>query len=184
MTRRSHPRVPPCMSQNRVVEIVLAHGASGNAASMAPFIAGLRERGLAARAIDLPVGKAGRAVGAFREQAAALSTTVIGGHSYGGRVASLLAAEQAPCALVLFSYPLHRPGGTDWQSRVGHWPQIACPVLLLSGEADPFARIDWLREAVTLLPRHTLHTYPGVRHGVKPVLGDALDRVAAFVAQL
>jgi predicted alpha/beta-hydrolase family hydrolase len=166
------------------MEIVLAHGASGNAASMAPYVDGLRERRLSARAIDLPVGKAERAVDAYRAQAPELGDLVIGGHSYGGRVASLLAADEAPRALVLLSYPLHRPGGTDWQARVAHWPAIACPVLLLSGEADPFARISWLREAVGLLPHHTLITYPGVRHGLKPVLDQALGRIEDFVRGL
>ena len=166
------------------MEIVLAHGASGNAASMAPYVDGLRERGLRARAIDLPVGRAERAVGPFRTQAGQLASAIIGGHSYGGRVASLLAAEDRARALILLSYPLHRPGGTDWRSRVAHWPAIECPVLLLSGDADPFARVAWLREAVALLPNHHLHTYPGVRHGLKPVLGDALDRVADFVRGL
>ena len=47
------------------MEIVLAHGASGTAASMRPHIDGLRERGLDARAIDLPVRKAEAAVDAY-----------------------------------------------------------------------------------------------------------------------
>ena len=34
----------------------------------------------------------------------------IGGHSFGGRVASLVAADEAPRAIVLLSYPLHAPG--------------------------------------------------------------------------
>ena len=33
--------------------------------------------------------------------------------------------------------------------RTSHWPTIRVPVLLLSGESDPFARIDLLRLAVT-----------------------------------
>ncbi len=163
------------------MEIVLAHGASGNAASMAPYIDGLRRRGLAARAIDLPLGRAERAVDAYQGQAADLANLVIGGHSYGGRVASLLAAQQPPHALVLLSYPLHRPGSTEWQPRVAHWPRIGCPVLLLSGESDPFARFAWLREAVTLLADHELVTYPRVGHGLKPVLDDALERIDRFV---
>jgi predicted alpha/beta-hydrolase family hydrolase len=166
------------------MEIVLAHGASGNAASMAPYVDGLRDRGMTARAVDLPVGKAERAVGVYGALVGGYSESVIGGHSYGGRVASLLAAGQSPRGLILLSYPLHRPGGSDWRSRTAHWPRIGCPVLLLSGEADPFARIGWLREAVLLLPRHTLHTYPGVGHGLKPVLDDALGRITDFVRGL
>lgn len=118
---------------------------------------------------------------AFAEAVAVLSDSVIGGHSYGGRVASLLASEQRPRGLILLSYPLHRPGQTDWQSRTAHWPRITCPTLLLSGEADPFAKLNLLREAVRLLPRAQLVTYPRLRHGLGGMLDDALDRLAAFV---
>ena len=40
------------------MRIVLAHGASGTAASMRPHVDGLRARGTDALAIDLPVRKA------------------------------------------------------------------------------------------------------------------------------
>jgi pimeloyl-ACP methyl ester carboxylesterase len=53
---------------------------------------------------------------------------------------------------------------------------------LLSGESDPFARIDLLRRAAGLLPHATLVTYPRVGHGVGPVLDAALDETAAFIA--
>lgn len=107
--------------------------------------------------------------------------TAIGGHSFGGRVASLLAAEHAYGALVLISYPLHAPGRPDsWDERTVHWPRIACPVLLLSGDRDPFARIELLRDAVRRLPSAELVIFPRVGHGIGPVFDDALDRVAAF----
>ena len=108
---------------------------------------------------------------------------VIGGQSFGGRVASLLAAERAPAALVLIAYPLHAPGRHDaWVERTAHWPRIECPVLLLSGDADPFARVDLLRNAATQLPNHRLVIYPGVGHGVRPVLEAALDEIHRFIA--
>ena len=112
---------------------------------------------------------------------AALDTT-IGGHSFGGRVASLLAAEHRYGALVLLSYPLHPPGGSErWDERTSHWPRIECPVLLLSGDRDPFAKIGLLREALHRLRNADLVVYPGVGHGIGPVFEEALDRVAAFV---
>ena len=154
---------------------------------MAPFVEGLRARGLAATAIDLPIRKAEDALPAFHEVVPSAADVVIGGHSYGGRVASLAAAEpDAPyLALVLFSYPLHPPGKPErTEARVAHWPSIRCPVLLLSGEGDPFARIELLRAAVPLLHQAELHTYPRLGHGLKPVLDDALDRVATFVRGL
>lgn len=116
----------------------------------------------------------------YRAQVTDYADAVIGGHSFGGRVASMLAAQESPRALVLLSYPLHRPGRPDEQ-RTAHWPQIQCPVLLLSGESDPFARIDLLRAAVLVLPSAELLTYPGVGHGLQRVLDDALDRIAVFV---
>src|SRR5437588_5532783 len=121
--------------------LLLAHGASGTAASMRPHVTGLERRGLDAVAIDLPKGSAERAVPVFRRQLeSSAAGTVVGGQSYGGRVASMLCAEDGVTSgLVLLSYPLHRPGHPD-DLRIEHWPRITCPVLLLSGEADPFAR--------------------------------------------
>jgi predicted alpha/beta-hydrolase family hydrolase len=151
---------------------------------MAPFVNGLRARGVAAVAIDLPRRKAEEAVAAFHLVVPSAKNVAVGGHSYGGRVAGLAAAEpDAPFpALVLFSYPLHPPGSPErTEARIAHWPAIRCPVLLLSGESDPFAQIDLLRTSVRLLARAELVTYPRLGHTLKPVLEDALDRAAAFL---
>jgi predicted alpha/beta-hydrolase family hydrolase len=169
------------------MEIVLAHGASGSAASMRPHVDGLTGRGLAARAIDLPVRKAETAVDAYAAAAGPLADRVIGGQSYGGRVASLLAAaaDPRPAGLVLLAYPLHRPGGPDREARTVHWSSLRCPVLFLSGESDPFARIDLLRSAISdLLPDAQLVTWPRLGHSLAPVLDEALDRIATFVRAL
>jgi predicted alpha/beta-hydrolase family hydrolase len=154
---------------------------------MAPFVTGLRRRGLDAVAIDLPRRKAEDAIPAFHLAVPSAPDVAVGGHSYGGRVASLAAAEpDAPyLALVLFSYPLHPPGSPErTAARIAHWPAIHCPVLLLSGESDPFARLDLLRTAVTRLERAELVTYPRLGHTLAPVLEDVLDRAAAFVLGL
>lgn len=166
--------------------IVLGHGASGNAASMAPFVDGLRARGLEAGAVDLPKRKAEDTVPVWRSLVRDGPETIAGGHSYGGRVASLAAAAGAGYrGLVLFSYPMHPPGAPERaEARCAHWPSIDCPVLLLSGEADPFARIELLRLAVGLLPAAELVTYPRLGHTLRPVLDDVLDRVAAFALGL
>jgi len=151
---------------------------------MAPFVEGLRARGVTAKAIDLPRRKAEDALPAFHLVVPSRPDVAVGGHSYGGRVASLAAAEPAApyAALVLFSYPLHPPGAPErTEARIAHWPAIRCPVLLLSGESDPFARIELLRTSVGLLAKAELVTYPGLGHTLKPVLDDALDRAAAFL---
>ena len=190
--------------------LVLGHGASGSAATMAPHVAGLRARGIDARAIDLPRGRAERAVPLFAallagsagdewrraagkgvalgRDVAAGPPIAVGGHSFGGRVASLAAADacdagRPPLALVLLSYPLHPPGRPDdWDARTAHWPRLTCPVILLSGMSDPFAQPALLERAVAeRLPAAELVTYPRQGHGLPAVLDDVLDRVAAFV---
>jgi predicted alpha/beta-hydrolase family hydrolase len=174
------------------IRFYVGHGASGSAASMAGHVRGLVARGVDARAIDLPLRKAEAAVEALRAivpdgpgtPGADGIAIAVGGQSYGGRVASLAAAEPDTdyAALVLFSYPLHAPGAPGKAAeRTAHWPAIRCPVLLLSGEADPFARIELLRAAVPLLRDAELVTYPRLGHTLKPVLDDALDRTAAFL---
>ena len=162
--------------------ILLAPGASGNPRQLAPHVAGLRERGFDVELVALPKGPAERALPAYRAAVGGDASVVTGGQSFGGRVASLLAADDRPAALLLFAYPLHAPGRHEaWDERTAHWPRIACPVLLLSGESDPFARVDLLRTAVERLPNGRLVTYPGVGHGVDPVLDKALDEAAAFI---
>jgi hypothetical protein len=166
--------------------IYLGHGASGNAASMRPYVVGLARRGIEAAAVDLPVRTAEDVVSIWTSTVPDGPGIAVGGQSYGGRVASLAAAdpERRYDALVLFSYPLQPPGRPDKaDARVAHWPAISCPVLLLSGEADPMAPIARLREAVKLLPNGRLISFARLGHTLKPVFDEALDLAAAFLAE-
>jgi len=166
------------------MKVWLGHGASGGPETMEPYIRRLRSLGVDAHALRLPRGAAERAMKPLRAQVGAdLSAAVIGGHSFGGRVASMVAAETAPAGLVLLSYPLHRPGHPE-QPRASHWSQIACPVLVLSGDRDQFARADLLRDAVKQLERAELHLYPGMRHGLQQVADDVARRISDFVDSL
>lgn len=170
----------------RSAGLLLAPGASGGVERLAPHVRGLQRRGVQARAIALPRGRTDPALAVYRRLLAELGSerTMIGGHSFGGRVASLLAADVEIAGLVLLSYPLHPPGRRErWEERTAHWPAIDCPVLLLSGESDPFADIGLLRRAVERLSHGQLVTYARVGHGLGPVLDDALDRVAEFVSR-
>lgn len=175
------------LSDEMSVRIFLGHGASGTAASMAPFVAGLARRGFVASAIDLPRRRAEDAVTSLQAVVPNEPDIVVGGHSFGGRVASLAAAdpEALYAALVLFSYPFHPPGAPDRaEARTAHWPAIRCPVLLLSGESDPFARRELFDRLVPILPAAEFVTYPRLGHSLVPVLDDALDRVAAFLGRV
>jgi predicted alpha/beta-hydrolase family hydrolase len=80
----------------------------------------------------------------------------LGGHSYGGRQASMLAAEAPGLAdaLLLLSYPLHPPRKPG-QLRTAHFPTLETPALFVHGSRDPFGSPDELRQALGLIPAAT-----------------------------
>src|SRR6202030_331823 len=82
-----------------------------------------------------------RAVEVLRSQSA--GRIFLGGHSYGGRQGSMLAAEQPQlvAGLVLLSYPLHPPR-KPLELRTGHFSQLHIPALFVHGGRDPFGSHD------------------------------------------
>jgi predicted alpha/beta-hydrolase family hydrolase len=77
----------------------------------------------------------------------------LGGHSYGGRQATMLAAEQPQLAagLLLLSYPLHPPRKPA-ELRTAHFPQLNTPALFVHGSRDPFGSQQELKAALALVP--------------------------------
>lgn len=167
----------------RIMRVVLGHGASGNAASMRPYVQGFKRRGIDAIAVDLPRGGAEKAVPVFIKTSGKGHEVIGGGQSFGGRVASMAAVEADFGGLVLFSYPLHRPGFPD-QMRTAHFHLIKCPTLFLSGDRDPFARLDLLKSAMRLIPDARLEVFKGQGHGLLAVLDQALDVAADFLREI
>jgi predicted alpha/beta-hydrolase family hydrolase len=167
------------------MRVFLAPGASGGAASLKPYLDGLGARGIEARAVSLPGSNAERAVPTYLQQSGTGSDVVVGGRSYGGRVASLAAAqpENDFAGLLLFAYPLHRPGFPD-QLRTEHWPRIRCPVLIVQGESDPFGSPDELHREARKLRQVSVVTLPGTGHGLKERLDGALAAAADWLAGL
>ncbi len=83
---------------------------------------------------------------------------ILGGHSYGGRQATLLAAEipGVADALLLLSYPLHPPRKPE-QFRTQHFPRLRTPSLFIHGTRDPFGSIEEMTAALAVIPaRHQL----------------------------
>jgi hypothetical protein len=80
----------------------------------------------------------------------------LGGHSYGGRQATMLAAEdpQVAGALLLFSYPLHPPNQPA-KSRTAHFPQLRTPAMFVHGTKDAFGSPEEMRAALRLPPAPT-----------------------------
>jgi hypothetical protein len=82
---------------------------------------------------------------------------ILGGHSYGGRQASMLAAEDPGNIaemLLLLSYPLHPPRKPE-QLRTAHFPALRTPALFIHGTRDPFGLIEEMQTAIELIPGPT-----------------------------
>lgn len=109
---------------------------------------------------------------------------VAGGHSYGGRMTSMVTASQdGPDVLTLFSYPLHPPGKPE-RARTEHLPQITVPTVFTQGTADPFGGIEEIRAAADLVTGPvTVVEITGARHdlGSKTLDVPALAVSAAVI---
>lgn len=135
--------------------VAVAHGAGGTYAQ--PFLEGLtsalRDLGLATVRFNFPYSEAGRRLPGPAAHAvktwSAVEAWIAGerpgaelwaaGKSYGGRMASMAAAEGAisPRGLVYLGYPLHPPGDPA-KLRAEHLPSISVPQLFIEGTNDPF----------------------------------------------
>ncbi|HEX6440792.1 MAG TPA: alpha/beta fold hydrolase [Stellaceae bacterium] len=121
-----------------------------------------------------------QAVAAMRELVS--GRVFLGGQSYGGRQASMLAAEEPDlvAGLLLFSYPLHPPGKPE-RLRIEHFPSLRGPVVFVSGTADPFGTPDELRTAIALIPAPTrLIAIDGAGHDLKRGRFDLAPVMAAL----
>jgi uncharacterized protein len=154
--------------------MVLTHGAGGDC--NAPLLVALAEafaaHGYTVLRCDLPFrqerrfgppipGNAERDRAGLRNAVAALRKSVsgrvfLGGHSYGGRQATILCAAEPDlvAGLLLLSYPLHpprRPG----QLRTQHLPNLRTPSLFVHGTRDPFGSVEEMTKALQLIPAKT-----------------------------
>jgi len=179
--------------------LVLTHGAGGNC--NAPLLVGLAgafcEVGVTVLRCDLPfrqrnsgpptpklaaLDRAGlrAAIELLRETAPGAIS--LGGHSYGGRQASMLAAEEPGLLerLLLLSYPLHPPNKPA-QLRTAHFSDLRTPAVFVHGTADPFGSIGELRAALQLIPAVvTLLPIEGAGHDLRRGRFDLEPVVAAL----
>ena len=178
--------------------LVLTHGASGNAS--APLLVAIADElaaaGITVLRCDLPYRQrrphGPPSPATAKEDQEGLRRAVLlvkgqmpgraflGGSSYGGRQATLLAASQPGLVegLLLLSYPLHPPGKPG-QLRTAHFPNLRTPSLFVSGTKDTFGAIDELQAAIHLIPARTeLVAIEGAAHGLsRPVKGETIAGV-------
>lgn len=187
--------------------LVLTHGAGADCTT--PLLVALSEtfaeHGYVVLRCDLPFrqerrsgppfpGKAERDRVGLRNAVAVLKNNVtgrtfLGGHSYGGRQATMLCAAEPDMVklvsgLLLLSYPLHPPRKPE-QLRVQHLPGLRTPSLFVHGTRDPFGSVEEMTKALELIPAKTeLMRVEGAGHdlGFKGKTR-ALELPAKIVAQ-
>lgn len=173
--------------------MVLLHGAGGNcrAPLMVAVANAFASAGYAVLRCDLafrqeraqgpPRGSPKRDQESIRLAAAAVREVapgcpvMVAGHSYGGRQATMLAAETPEVAdgLLLLSYPLHAPGKTE--ARTQHFPALRTPALFVHGTRDSFGTVEEMEAALVAIPaRHALHVVPGGGHGLPPGIAPSI----------
>jgi len=175
--------------------LALTHGAGGTyeTPSLVAYAEAMAARGMRVVRFNLPYVEAGKKTPGpqardeqcWRDVAAALqphtARLLLGGRSYGGRMATHVAADGVACAgLVLLAYPLHPPGKPE-RLRSAHLERIMAPMLFLQGTRDPFADPTLLARTLAQLPAASRHRLEGGDHGHK-VSGRTVADVAAELA--
>ena len=181
--------------------MVLTHGAGSNADAplLVALSAALAEREWAVLRVNLafrqkrPAGpphpsgaaddRAGLAEAITSLHAETGLPVFAGGHSYGGRQATMLAAEQPSLArgLLILSYPLHPPAQPA-KLRIQHLVALTTPSLFVSGTRDGFGTPAELSSA---LASHQLLLLEGQGHSLSPkAVGQIADAWVHFVGQL
>jgi len=183
--------------------VAIAHGAG--AGMDHPFLVGfsaaLQAAGLHTLRFTFPYLEAGRrmpgpaahamltwraVIAAARERGS--GSVVACGKSYGGRMASMAAAEEAGLdvdALVYLGNPLHQPGKPE-KPRVEHLPAVAQPQLFVEGTNDPFVQpLSQLEDAVASCQNAAIVWIEGGGHSFE-VKGRkrAADEIGAELAPL
>jgi predicted alpha/beta-hydrolase family hydrolase len=161
---------------------VAGHGAGGNMSdrSMVAAANALRARGFGVVRFNFLYRERGssrpdpmpkcmsvfEAVGARARAELSPRRLIIGGRSFGGRAASMLAAEGYDGnGLLLLAYPLHPPGQPA-KLRDEHLRRIRMPVICFNGTRDAFCTPDIMKRVLTTVTAPwEMHWLEGADHG-------------------
>jgi len=198
-------------ARKRSHTLILAHGAGAPMDS--PFMAtcaeGLAKAGLCVGRFEFPYMQRRRAEGTKRppDRAPKLleawaevidavrsgmpkgGKLIIGGKSMGGRIASMVADEQAVDGLVCLGYPFHPPGKPE-KTRTDHLVALKTPSLIVQGTRDTLGGLEAV-QGYTLSKSICLHWLEDGDHSFKPRkksgrteeqnLSEGISEVAGFV---
>lgn len=186
--------VPAAPSGTRLV-LTHAFGGTLDTPSLVHLADACAQRGLDTIRFNLPAAETGRrrpepqagveaAWRAVAQQAREdCDRLILGGRSFGGRIASHVATEPGVCeGVVLLGYPL-QPPSRPGKLRIEHLASIRVPILVVQGDRDAFSPGTLLADAFDPLPNATIHLLEGADHG-HAVRGRSLEDVAAEVADV
>ncbi|MSO79683.1 MAG: hypothetical protein EXQ79_08765 [Acidimicrobiia bacterium] len=186
--------------------VLLAHGAGADmdAPALTTVADALADAGVPSLRFNYPYKVAGRRapdrapvlLASTREAAAELGRRtglaperlVLGGRSMGGRMCSLVVADEAEplgaLGLLMLGYPLHAAGKPE-RRRDDHFPRIACPILFVSGTRDALAPKEALERSATLIPGTVdgtvdFHWLTTADHGFRPLKSSGLTPEDVF----
>ena len=166
---------------------VLTHGAGGNCRSelLVAIANAFQKEGVLVLRYDLPfrqfrkfgpplparasTDREGLAAALSEMRAAITGKLFVGGHSYGGRQASILLSENPALAdgLLLLSYPLHQPKKPE-QLRTDHFSKLGTSALFVHGTNEPFGSIAEMRGAMpNLAGKARLSVVEGAGHDLQ-----------------
>lgn len=123
-----------------------------------------------------------------------LDPLFLGGHSFGGRMATHAVVEHDLMVkgLILSSFPLHNPKKPSLD-RAGHFDKITCPILFLIGTRDGMASADLIQQLATERQAslkwldtadHGYKTLKRTRNRQDDVFHEIAEHTDAFVSEI
>ena len=178
--------------------LVLAHGAGAgmNHPHMNNLASGLLKQGIACFRFNFPfIEKGSRRADslpvAIDCSRSAINTAIsyqpdlplfIGGHSFGGRIATHVAVDppEQVRGLIAYSFPLH-PAKKPSVQRAEHLTRVSLPMLFINGERDRLAETELLNATQQSLPQLKTHWLKGADHSYKTTKSSATTTAQTYL---
>ena len=103
---------------------------------------------------------------------------VVGGRSFGGRVACRTSGDVGAAGVLCLAFPLHPPGRPE-RSRLAELTSVTVPTLVVQGDHDPFGvpDPDTLPSGITLVVVSGDHSLKKDAPAIRAAIGDWMAAV-------